>query len=90
MALTDRRSFFRSLAILGAAAAGCPWIFVPKFEPVRWKPVRCKQTWRLNPNYITAEYEVYFYNSPALFDKAIFHKHETTIEPHAHTSLPNT
>lgn len=35
--MTDRRSFFKSLALIGAAAAGCPRIFIPKLEPVRWK-----------------------------------------------------
>jgi hypothetical protein len=33
----NRRSFFNSLSILGAAAAGCPGLFIPKFEAVRWK-----------------------------------------------------
>jgi hypothetical protein len=35
----SRRSFFKSLALLGAAAVGCPGIFIPKFEPVKWKAV---------------------------------------------------
>src|SRR5262245_59537421 len=35
--MSDRRSFFRSLALIGAGAATCPGIFIPKFEPVRWK-----------------------------------------------------
>jgi len=35
--MATRRSFFKSLALLGAAAVGCPGIFIPKFEPVRWK-----------------------------------------------------
>lgn len=44
----NTRSFFKSLAMLsaGAAIAG-PGIFIPKFEPVRWKasnwpPPHCK------------------------------------------------
>lgn len=37
--MTDRRSFFKSLMLLGAAAAGCPGIFIPKFEPVKWKVI---------------------------------------------------
>lgn len=37
MKVDNRRTFFKSLAMLGAAAAGCPGIFVPKFEPIRWK-----------------------------------------------------
>lgn len=35
--MNTRRSFFKSLAMLGAAAEGCPGIFIPKFEPVKWK-----------------------------------------------------
>ena len=46
-----RRSFFKSLAMLGAAAAGCPGIFVPKFEPVRWKVVNA-----LNPAYTDCQH----------------------------------
>lgn len=34
--MKDRRSFFKSLAMIGAAAVGCPGIFIPKPEPVRW------------------------------------------------------
>jgi len=37
--MTTRRSFFKSLALIGSAAAGCPGIFIPKFEPVRWKSI---------------------------------------------------
>lgn len=35
--MNSRRSFFKSLAMLGAAAVGAPGIFIPKFEPVKWK-----------------------------------------------------
>jgi len=34
--MKDRRGFFKSLALIGAAAVGCPGIFIPKFEPVKW------------------------------------------------------
>lgn len=37
--MNNRRSFFKSLALLGAAA-GCPGLFLPKLEPVRWKITR--------------------------------------------------
>ena len=37
--MSTRRSFFKSLALLGAAAAGCPGVFIPKLEPVRWKVI---------------------------------------------------
>lgn len=36
--MTTRRSFFASLALIGAGAATAPGIFIPKFEPVWWKP----------------------------------------------------
>lgn len=35
--MNSRRSFFKSLAMLGASAVGAPGIFIPKFEPVKWK-----------------------------------------------------
>lgn len=35
--VNNRRSFFKSLALLASGAAVAPGIFVPKFEPVRWK-----------------------------------------------------
>lgn len=35
--MTDRRSFFKSLALLIGAASVSPMIFLPKFEPVKWK-----------------------------------------------------
>lgn len=39
---TTRRSFFRSLGLLAGAASVSPTIFIPKFEPVRWKVLRCE------------------------------------------------
>lgn len=33
----NRRSFFRSLTLIGSAASLSPNIFIPKFEPVKWK-----------------------------------------------------
>lgn len=32
-----RRNFFRSLALIAGASSVCPNIFIPKFEPVKWK-----------------------------------------------------
>jgi hypothetical protein len=34
-----RRNFFRSLALLAGATSVCPNIFIPKFEPVKWKVI---------------------------------------------------
>lgn len=33
----NRRSFFNSLALIGAAVSASPHIFIPKFESVTWK-----------------------------------------------------
>lgn len=33
----NRRSFFKSLAVLATGAVIAPQIFIPKLEPVRWK-----------------------------------------------------
>lgn len=33
----NRRSFFNSLAAFAGAASLSPHIFIPKFEPVKWK-----------------------------------------------------
>lgn len=35
--MDNRRSFFKSLALIGSAAVGCPGIFIPKFESIKWK-----------------------------------------------------
>lgn len=71
--MTNRRSFFKSLALLGAAAAGCPGVFVPKFEPVKWKrtPSLGRELYVPNPEYYTAQYEIYYITQPGLFDGRI-------------------
>jgi hypothetical protein len=33
----NRRGFFKSLALIASAASLSPTIFIPKFEPVRWR-----------------------------------------------------
>jgi len=35
----NRRSFFNSLAAFAGAASLSPHIFIPKFEPVKWKAI---------------------------------------------------
>ena len=54
----NKRSFFKSLAIIGAATVA-PGIFIPKFEPVRWKVVRPVQV-ILNPEWVKARYQYQF------------------------------
>lgn len=39
--MIDRRSFFKSFAALIGAASLSPQIFIPKFEPVKWKVIKC-------------------------------------------------
>ena len=36
----NRRSFFNTIARVAAAASLSPTIFIPKFEPVKWKVIR--------------------------------------------------
>lgn len=43
--MTSRRSFFRSLGLLAGAASVSPLVFVPKFEPVRWKRIHYGFVW---------------------------------------------
>jgi len=38
--MSTRRNFFRSLALMAGAASISPQIFIPRFEPVIWKPSR--------------------------------------------------
>jgi len=40
--MTSRRSFFKSLGLIAGAISASPLVFVPKFEPVRWK----RGTWK--------------------------------------------
>ena len=49
----NTRHFFKSLALLAAGAAVSPGIFIPKFEPVRWKVTRAIP----NPDWVNAEGE---------------------------------
>lgn len=58
----NRRSFFASLAALGAACSA-PSLFLPKLERVHWKKVH-SGLWVMNPEWVKAEYECYFINMP--------------------------
>lgn len=59
----NRRSFFKSLALLGAAASA-PAIFIPKLEPVRWKIIRPQTLWIPNPAYALAPFEIRYIDMP--------------------------
>ena len=54
----NKRNFFRSLALIAGAASISPQIFIPIFEPVRWKPARKYAV--INPDWETAHYELDF------------------------------
>lgn len=53
----NRRNFFQSLAALAGAASVSPLIFLPKFDPVRWKALGPSGLLVPNPAYHNAVYE---------------------------------
>jgi len=59
----NTRSFFKSLALLAAGAAVAPGIFVPKFEPVRWKV--------LTPQIHGCTFEQYLIDQTPIYDALI-------------------
>lgn len=69
----NRRSFFSSLAALAGAASLSPNIFIPKFEPVKWKVPR---KWIRNPDWVMAEYRMIIYSGQPYYDKMILHRRE--------------
>ncbi len=70
MKTTDRRGFFKVFGVLAAAASVSPTIFIPRFEPVRWKRRSCLMAVP-NPAYETAKYEWSCVDMPILFDRKI-------------------
>lgn len=52
----NRRSFFTSAGLLVAGAS--VGLFIPKFEPVKWKVEPVRIQWVLNPEYANAPYEM--------------------------------
>lgn len=74
----NRRNFFTSIGLI-LAGASAPGIFLPKFEPVRWKvkrPIRIVP----NPEYATAPYETYFLDMRPLIDQSIIDENAIIIE----------
>lgn len=74
----NRRSFFKSLALIAGAAAAAPQVFVPKFEPVHWRVIKPEPYksfyYEINPEWIAAPYEMAFVsalNSPNFSSLAI-------------------
>ena len=72
--MNSRRSFFKSLALLGAAAAGCPGLFIPKLEPVRWKVIAPPRGWFM------AEYKYAFTMHDAKIEKVLLHVRDSAAE----------
>lgn len=73
----NRRSFFSSLGALVGAASLSPTIFIPKFEPVKWKRIVVP-----NKGWFVAEFEQYFIDAGAMYDKIIFHRrHDEPLVP---------
>jgi len=56
----NRRSFFKSASLLLGAASLSPTIFIPKFEPVKWKQTSAgvRRLIYINPEYRMAQFEV--------------------------------
>jgi hypothetical protein len=65
----SRRSFFRSLALIGAGVTAAPGIFIPKLEPVVWKVQATR--WVVNPAWVRAEYTWRIYDLPLVCDPRI-------------------
>jgi hypothetical protein len=55
----SRRSFFKKFGVLIGAASLSPTLFIPKFEPVKWKVMSEPVRWLIvpNPEYFVAKYE---------------------------------
>jgi len=79
--MNNRRGFFKSLGLIAAGSAGFPGIFIPKFEPVKWKVARPKHGW------MRAEFRYYILQQPAQYDQVILHFYEddTPVEVGFHT-----
>lgn len=57
----NRRSFFKKFGVLLGAASLSPTLFIPKFEPVKWK-----RNSIVNPDWKSAPMEIRFILSSAL------------------------
>lgn len=58
----DRRGFFKSLALMAGAVSVSPTIFIPKFEPVKWKrAAQFTHSWAINPEWVNAPFEPRLY-----------------------------
>ncbi len=89
----NTRSFFKSLALITAGAVVAPGLFIPKLEPARWK-IRSPRA-ILNPEWVTAKYEVFFYGMPPIYDSSIFENDNnvsvikrSNLAPHHHNWEP--
>ena len=72
----NRRGFLNTIARVAAAASLSPTIFIPKFEPVRWKTI-----WQPRRGKFIAEFKTAIYPlTTEEFSFMIFHVRRPTIE----------
>lgn len=67
----DRRGFFKSLALMAGAVSVSPTIFIPKFEPVKWKRPFLPIIFKRNPEWEIAQYEIRFIDLPPVWLSAL-------------------
>lgn len=65
----NQRSFFKSLVLIGAAASLSPQIFIPKFEPVRWKVSQAAPR-----GLYYCEFKFVFLDQPGIYDDIILYE----------------
>ena len=63
----NRRSFFSTLAKVGAGLLVAPSLYLPKSEGFRWK----RTQWVENPLWTDCEWEIRFIDMAPMFDSAI-------------------
>ena len=86
----NRRKFFNSFGVLIGAASLSPSIFIPKFEPVKWK-VQTKEICVINPDWLNAPYEIYFRTMKGMdrvYERAWHPSKELVTEPHLFEMVP--
>ena len=65
--MNSRRSFLKSMLVAAIAPSVLAGVCSDRFK---WK--RTNDVWVPNPEWVKAEYEVYFINQPGLYDPDIF------------------
>jgi hypothetical protein len=81
----NRRGFFKSLALVAGAASLSPQIFIPKFEPVRWKVIRPYE----NQGWFISQFVYVVKPWPPAGREIIFHVRDQTPEDTTVCVLPH-